>query len=103
MKKYIMLGVNTERLTCCVLECFFPFDKIIVNEEDIEASDFTHSSTNWNGCDSLPRTLSYRCMKETGRKLKLKHKIIFTGTDSDMGHYYDWSFSVDEIRELEPV
>ena len=102
MKKYKMLGVNTEYLTCCVLECLLPFDAIIANE-DIEASDFTHSSTGWNGCDSLPRTLSYMCMKETSRKFKLKHKIIFTGADFDMGHYYDWSFSVDELRELEPV
>lgn len=99
MKKYKMLGVNTERLTCCILECLLPYDKII--NEDIEASDFTHYSTNWNGCDSIPRTLSYKNLKQTGRKFKLKNKISFNGTDADMGHYYNWTFTIDEIRELE--
>lgn len=101
-KKYKMLGVNTEYLTCCVLESLLPFDAIIV-KEDIEATDFTHSSTNWNGCDSIPRTLWCMGMKETGRKFKLKYEIIFAGTDGDMGTYYDWTFPVDEIRELESV
>ena len=40
---------------------------------------------------------------ESRFKQMKKYKIIFTGTDFDMGHYYNWSFSIDEIRELEPV
>ena len=99
MKKYKLLGVNSEELTCYILECLLPYDKII--NEDIEASDFTHSSTGWNGRDSLPRLLSFKNLKQTGRKIKLKNKISFNGTDTDMGHYYNWTFTIDEIRELE--
>lgn len=93
---------STKYPTCCVLECALPFDAIIV-KKNIEDTDFTHTSTNWNGCDSIPRTLWCLGMKETGRKFKLKHEIIFAGTDGDMGHHYHWTFPVDEIRELEPV
>lgn len=99
MKKYTMLGVNTATLSCCLLECLIQFDNLDV--DNLESSDFNHYATNWNGCDSIPRTLSLKNFKQTGNKILLKHPISFTGSDLDMGHSYDWTFTIQEIRELE--
>ena len=99
MKQYKMLGVNTEELTCCVLKCQLPFDEII--NEDIESFDFIHDCAGWNGRDPLPRVLNFISSKLTGRKIKLKNNISFHGTDTYMEQDYNWTFTIDEIRELE--
>ena len=98
MKKTIMLGVNSQSHRCCKLSCLLPFDKLVASE--VEADDFTHSATDWDGSDDIERTLGFLRMKRTGRKITLGKKITFHGTDYDMGHYYNWQFSIDEIYEL---
>ena len=98
MKKHIFLGVNSARNTCCILKCLLPFDMLIPSE--VEASDFSHSSTNWNGCDSIERTLELENKELTGRKIKLSKPIRFYGVDDDMGHSYSWEVNIDEIHEL---
>ena len=97
MKKHIMLGVNGDN--CCELKCIIPFDQLVPHE--LEASDFSHSATNWCGNDDIARTLGILGMKQTGRKIILKKPIVFHGNDHDCGHVYSWSFAVKEIHELE--
>lgn len=101
MKKYVMLGVNSETNRCCKLSCLLSFDNLIPSE--IEARDFVHDATNWGGQDEIERTLGFIKMKQTGKKIVLNKKITFSGTDYDMGHEYSWWFYVDEIHELCPV
>lgn len=99
MKMYKMLGVYSKEARCCVLVSKVPFD--MLSNENIKKIIITHYSTNWNGCDSIARTLDCENLKQTGRKFKLKNKITYNGTDNDMGTHYYWSFTFDEIRELE--
>ena len=98
MKKHVMLGVNSKTNQCCELHCLLSFDKLI--DQQLEASDFKHSATNWCGCDSITRTLSFSNMNQTGRKIVLDDNIVFSGSDFDMGHEYPWKFEIDEIHEL---
>lgn len=98
MIKHIMLGVNSKTNQCCELHCLLSFDKLI--GQQLEANDFTHRATNWCGCDSIARTLSFSNTKRTGRKIVLNNTIVFNGSDFDMGHEYPWEFEVDEIHEL---
>lgn len=99
MKKHTMLGVDLDRKKCCVLKCLLSFNDLI--NDELEASDFTHESTNWCGCDDIERTLKLRNYKPTGCYRISKHPIIFNGHDSDMGNFHSWSFCVNEIWELE--
>lgn len=104
MKKYTMIGINSiprrsGKTYCCILKCLLPFEKIV--KEDIEASDFFHSSTNWGGCDELQQTISIEKLRLTGRSICLENPIIFHGADYDHGHNYGWSFTVNEICETE--
>lgn len=101
MKKNIMLGVNSKNNHCCKLYCLLSFQNLIPSE--IEASDFTHSCTNWCGNDEIPRTLALINMSQTGNKIVLDKPIVFRGTDYDWGREYPWTFKVDEIHELEEI
>lgn len=101
MTKYTMLGVNAVSLKCCLLSCLIPFDKLDV--KNLETSDFKHDCTDWGGCDTIPRTLSTKGLKQTGSAIKLENPLSFSGTDSDMGCEHQWTFNIDEIRELEPI
>ena len=99
MQKYIMLGVNSKTNLCCKLFCLVNFDGLVPSE--IEADDFSHDSTSWNGCDRINRTLEIIKMKQTGKKIILDKPIAFHGSDYDWGHNYPWKFEVYEIHELE--
>lgn len=98
MKKHTMLGVKDGFKLCCILKCLLPFDQL--SDEDVQADDFIHESTNWNGCDRIERTLDLLKAELTGRGIALPHPIIFYGVDHDMGHEYRWQFTVDEIWEI---
>lgn len=97
MKKHIMLGDDSKG-NCCILECLLPFDQLIPDE--IESSDFKHDATNWGGCDDMKRTLSIKHLTLTGRVIHLNNPIWFCGTDTDMGHSYNWYFNVIDIYEV---
>lgn len=97
MKKHIMLGVKNKQF-CCVLECLIPFSGLI--QDQIEASDFNHDSTNWGGCDKIQRTIEIKKLKLTGNIITLQSPITFYGEDHDMGHTYPWSFDINEIYEV---
>ena len=98
MKKHIFLGVNGD--DCCILRCLADFDTLAMNASDIDADDFAHTSTNWNGRDDIKRTCSLRELEATGRVLLLPKPITFSGTDYDMGNEYPWTFTVKEIWEV---
>ena len=98
MKKSIMLGVNSKTNYCCKLFCLMSFDQLV--PEELEASDFVHDATNWNGQDEINRTLGFLNMKQTGKKIILKKPLEFAGVYFDCGHEYSWRFAVDEIHEL---
>lgn len=97
MKKYKFLGMNTADNKCCVLSCMIPFDKLIPDE--LEASDFSHYSTNWGGRDDIERTLKLEGLQLTGKKILLKEPLAFSGEDHDSGFRYGWTISVDVIAE----
>lgn len=97
MKKYKFLGINLKSGKCCVLSCVVPFDKLIPGL--IEASDFSHSSTNWGGRDDIERTLKLEGLQLTGKKILLKEPLAFSGEDHDSGFRYGWTISVDVIAE----
>ena len=102
MKKYIMLGINTnEKENCCILSCLLPFDKLTPSE--VESSDFIHSAIDWNGRGSIEKTCEHLKMKQTGKKILLYEPIVFCGCDYDMGHKYDWKFYVNKICELKEI
>ena len=96
MTKHTMLGVNGNY--CCILHCLFPFDELDLDK--LESSDFTCDSTNWNGRDTIERTLALMKMKKTGRYYKLETPLIFMENDHDCGHVYHWKFEVTEIWEV---
>ena len=75
MKKYKFLGMNTADNKCCVLSCMIPFDKLIPDE--LEASNFSHYSTNWGGRDDIERTLKLEGLQLTGKKILLKEPLAF--------------------------
>lgn len=97
MTKHTMLGVNGNY--CCILHCLLPFDELDLDK--LESSDFTCDSTNWNGRDTVERTLALMKMKKTGRYYKLETPLIFVGNDCDCGYVYPWEFEVTEIWEVE--
>lgn len=99
MKKYLMLGVNSNNSKCCKLSCLLPFDSLVLDE--LETSDFVHDATNWGGCDMINRTIGIIKMNPTGRKHLLAKPLRFHGSDYDCGTTSPWSFAVDEIWELE--
>lgn len=96
MTKHTMLGVNGNY--CCILHCLLPFDELDLDK--LESSDFTCNSTNWNGRDTIERTLALMKMKKTGRKYELKSPLVYMGNDYDCGHVYHWKFEVTEIWEV---
>lgn len=96
MTKYMMLGVNGNY--CCILNCLLPFDELDLDK--LESSDFTCDSTNWNGCDTIERTLTLMELKKTDRKHELKSPLVYIGNDCDCGHGYPWKFEVTEIWEV---
>lgn len=98
MKRYRTLGVYSPGNTCCILSCLLPFDEL--DPDNLESSDFRHSSTNWCGCDSVDRTLAVEHLSLTGREIKLKKPLHFYGEDHDCGHIYPWSMSIDTIKEV---
>lgn len=96
MTKHTMLGVNGNY--CCILYCLLPFDELDLDK--LESSDFMHGSTNWNGCDTIDRTLVLKRLKKTDRKHELKSPLAYKGKDYDCGHEYPWKFEVTEIWEV---
>lgn len=96
MTKHAMLGVNGNY--CCILHCLLPFDELDLDK--LESSDFTCDSTNWNGRDTIERTLALMELKKTGRKYELKRPLVYMGNDYDCGHVYHWKFEVTEIWEV---
>lgn len=96
MQKYKMLGVYKN--LCCILECLIPFDKLDL--DNLQTSDFVHSSTDWNGCDYIERTLEKRRYIITGERITLKKPLIFRGVDHDMWHDYEWTFKIEEIWNI---
>ena len=98
MKHYSYLGVNGNK--CCILNTLVSFSTLKEAVNVLEARDFLHSSTNWNGCDDIERTIELKKIILTGEKLILKTPIIFHGIDYDMGHSYNWHFTVKEIWEV---
>lgn len=99
MKKNIFLGVNDYGM-CCLLETFLSFDQLCKNSEDISSNDFSHSSTNWSGCDNIQRTLNIRHLTLNNKIIKLSKKIFFYGKDYDHGHEYDWKFGISYIYDI---
>ena len=97
MKKYKFLGLNTADNKCCVLSCMIPFDDLVPDE--LEASDFSHSTTGWCGRDKIERTLKLEGLQFTGKKILLKEPLAFFGEDHDSGFRYGWTFFVDAIAE----
>ena len=98
MKKHSYLGVH-DMDHVCLLYSLADFDTLKANIDTIERSDFQHDATSWCGSDSMDRTCRIESVVPTGRKIKLKKPIIFTGIDHDHGHEYRWMFGVDEIWE----
>lgn len=101
MQRYKFLGMTADRKTACVLTCLLPFSEL--NAESIDVHDFHHRATNWNGRDSVERTLSLQALRLTGREIKLKTPLVFYGQDSDMGHVHSWTYPVSIIAETEPA
>lgn len=97
MKKHTMLGVNGD--DCCLLLCLLKYEDL--DFEDLAASDFIHSCTNWSGCDKIKRTLELRKLSLTGNYTELEKPLVFTGSDIDWGKYYPWEFKVKEIFEVQ--
>ena len=98
MRKNVFIGITASG-KACILSSIATFDSLVKNANDVEASDFVHSSTNWGGKDSLERTLSLEHLSLTGRELSLPRPIVFTGSDYDSGHNYDWQCNVVKIAE----
>ncbi len=97
MKKHIMLGVNGNN--CCLLSCLLGYNQL--DFENLDTSDFCHTSTNWGGCDTLERTFEVKKMHLTGNCTKLEKPLVFRGCDYDWGRSYRWEFAVNEIYEVE--
>lgn len=98
MKFYKFLGVNTKTNKACVLSCLLDFDSLVGQE--LEAKAFNHYSTNWCGRDDVDRTINLQGLTPTGRKLDLSPPMVFTGTDYDCDHNYNWHFSVNQLWEV---
>lgn len=101
MSKYIMLGVNSNKHTCCMLHSDISFDQIlslIGQDIPISAIKLQHSATNWNGQDAIERTLELKALTPTKRKII--YDMTIHGTDPDMGRSYPWTFTCDEIWEV---
>ena len=99
MKKNTFLGIDRTGKYCCILLSHLDLDTIKNHLADLEESDFEHDSTDWNGCDDYRRTLQIKNLELTGRSIFLPHCLVFSGTDNDMGHSYDWKFEVKTIAE----
>lgn len=99
MKKTRFIGFDKTGNYCCLLKSPLSFEQIKDNLYDLEVDDFIHRSTNWNGCDSLERILTFQGLRLTGRSVDLPQELVFEGEDHDMGHSYQWSFSVTRIAE----
>lgn len=99
MQKHIMLGVDPIRQYCCILKCLLPFSAL--KPDEIEASDFSYTCTNWGGADRIQRTLDIEHLTRTGRVIRLNNPIQFSGVDFDMGHQYPFSFEFTEIHETQ--
>ena len=102
MKKNYFLGVNSNS-KCCILSSLVSFDTLVENKNDIDASDFSYSATNWCGCDDIDRTCKLQNIHLTGRVLQLPKNISYSGSDYDCGHNYSWTFKFDKIMEVERV
>ena len=103
MKKNTFLGLDGSGEYCCLLYSHLSYDVISNNLADLEEDDFTHDSTNWNGCDEVTRTIGIKNLSLTGRKLYLPHTLVFSGEDDDMGHSYGWVFRVSCIAETNDI
>lgn len=101
MKKNTFIGLQTESQKCCVLYSIADWNRLESEVDDLCSSDFEHYSTNWNGRDYIGRTLQLEDLKPTGRALKLKKPIAFTGYDTDHFGSSDWKFTIDTILEVE--
>lgn len=100
MKRYTYLGVAGEY--CCVLSSLAPFEQLTEHNSEIDRKDFYYEdATNWCGCDTIERTCRLEVLTATGRNIKLEYPITFHGTDYDSGHEYGWSFTVEEIWEVD--
>lgn len=99
MKKNAYLGIDCTGKYCCILKTFLSFKQMSENAKDIEASDFLHESTNWNGRDEVKRTLKIKNWK-IDHCIILPQPIIFSGSDYDTGYEYPWTFVVASIAEV---
>lgn len=99
MKKNMYLGRSKSGL-CCLLYSLLSFNQLKEHVSELEASDFVHDATDWNGCDDEERTLRIEQIRKSGNSVTLPHPISFYGKDFDMGFTYSWRFDVAEIIEV---
>lgn len=102
MKKNKYLGLNKDKTKCCILESLADFSTIYNNRDQLETTDFLHSSTDWGGCDDIKRTLKLQQWKMYYNTIKLSKPLHFCGYDSDCGNSYGWNFDVWFIADVLP-
>lgn len=95
-KRLVAIAVNTEKNLCTCIYSYATFKQL---EENYMIYHKDYSSTNWNGCDEVKRTLELKNLKLTGKTFK--HMEVVVGVDHDMGHEYDWRFLFDTVMEVE--
>lgn len=94
MNKHIYLGIDKTLTKCCILKSIADKETILSNLNSLDESDFTHDCTNWMGCDEIDRTLKIENYHTIGEVIPLVKPLIYRGSDDDMGHSYDWQFTV---------
>lgn len=99
MKKNCFLGVD-HLGQCCLLYTLADFNMLSEHVNEIAASDFVNTSTNWYGRDDIDRTCKIEKLELTGRVLQLNKVITYYGSDYDCGHNYPWEFSFYKIVEV---
>lgn len=101
MKKNVYLGIDCTGKYCCILKTFLSFEQMVMNANDLEASDFLHEATNWCGKDDVERTLEIKKWKIKDHYFfNLPKPIVFKGYDEDIGNKYKWTFEVSAIAEM---
>ena len=101
---YIYLGVVGNY--CSILHSEYPFEELnrkaaagILTRDDFTSCE----GTNWNAIDKLSRTLALRKLKRTGRVIRTREKILFSGVEQDMWHAYSWTHGFDTFCEAVPA
>lgn len=99
MKKLIALGVNSTTQKCCTITSLATFDQL---SQNYELYSKHISSTNWCGQDDIDRTCELEKVELTGRKVQVG-PIKNQGVDYDCGHEYPWTFTFNELWEVEKI